>query len=557
MLDLKGGVDMAGTSRKSEAFAIFRRFVVQTSATVGPPRKPSAGRLLTDRGNSSLRTRTSHLSQFAQKLFLREGLTNDRISVILTTPVMEIPPNVRPKPVDVVIDAISLSINGVAFFEPPSPEALNKALGSSFRRSDHSGYLWDECGVEYYDGGPLRFWFDLERGEEMGNFKYVGREQAPAAASSGRFRVYEHTVTPNLPIEETLHCFSARDLSLKVATVNDRFPDVRATRISSSDPSQIASNIHVKFDYGRFHPRQVYAMTLDVHYWTYWRIYRQQFGLNSDESFIAKFGGTTGLYQLVLCLTDKRLLALKKSKKPGSDTTYLQVDHWDLPSIRGIRIFPRAEHWWNAIWDRDRIQIDFHGHSVTLEGPTEWGVIPRARKFRGSGARDLQEFMFFLREAVKRGGSRVDIMCTYPGSEALGAGQANAEKTAVPDSMIACQICGRNIAPDATVCPGCGAAVAKQTRELSWNNKSCSLCHRPMSRFAEFCSQHDCGHPNTFWKKFGLAKIAVGTASVVFLIFSLGYDRDFLPLAAVGFTATIAMSIAGRVIGDWYSSRQV
>jgi hypothetical protein len=333
---------------------------------------------------------------------------------------METPLDLCPKPVDVTIDAISLSINGVTFFEPPSAEALNKALGSRFRRSDHSGYLWDECGVEYYDDCPLRFWFALGRGEGMGNFKYVGRDQAPIVPSSGRFRVYGNTLTPNLPIEETVRRFLARDLSMKVATVSDRFPDVRATRISSGDPSQIASNIQVQLDYGRFHPKQVYAMTLNMHSHAPWRIYRKQFGLNSDESFIAKFGcDGTGLYQLVLCLTDKRLLVLRQKENPGSDTTYVQVGHWPLLSIRGIRIFPRAEHWWNTIWDRDRVQIKLDGLSVTQEGPAEWGVFPYARRFTDFSRKDFQRFMFLLRETVKRVGSRLDITCSYPGSETL------------------------------------------------------------------------------------------------------------------------------------------
>ncbi|MBN8420424.1 MAG: zinc-ribbon domain-containing protein, partial [Verrucomicrobia bacterium] len=97
----------------------------------------------------------------------------------------------------------------------------------------------------------------------------------------------------------------------------------------------------------------------------------------------------------------------------------------------------------------------------------------------------------------------------------------NQEPDRENNSRHPCPACGKEIAKSARTCPHCGENMRGLQKPNGWRQKSCSNCGAVMSRFAEKCQQHDCGHPNTWLKmqSFVATLAVLGTGLWSFLHF--------------------------------------
>ena len=300
---------------------------------------------------------------------------------------------------EVVVDALSLTINGMRFFRCPTEQELTHALGVSSKRADHS-YVWDSAGVVLHQTGDC---YVVELAIDRQSQTQHGYEGSSAESFNGSITVFNR----NLPSKPDLNQLKP-DFECNPRTLHFNHPvDFERIRMANLDSDQVTP-LHVEVYVGRFPPKPV--LTLSVTF-TDNKFQRDAFALHRDEAIVA----THGLYcdQFWFAITNKRFIALKRDilhkTTPAGD--------WSLADVRGFHILARPKDWWNLDYFCQQLSVELLNSTVHLRGFFQLLASNAFRRDRADAER-TEQFFRHLRMAIAYATRRTaDVSCTQPASD--------------------------------------------------------------------------------------------------------------------------------------------
>lgn len=346
--------------------------------------------------------------------------------------------------VEIIVDEITLTINGVPFFDTLTPEKLAEALREHPRKNGPGNYVWDQSGIQFDQmGGSVRFYFDLDEAKKNGFWSERVIGDAPLNSTSGAFLIYGKALECGMTASQVEKLYETNPTK---ADCDGLYPDVRGLAISPPGAPITAS-----VEFSRFLPKTLISVTF---YIEVKHLKREEFHLADSEGLIAFVGKhpAGGIHNLSLVLTDKHLLVVPEWADKHSHK-------WDIKDVRGLHLQARGESWWTLISDRDRLKVELtSGRTEHVEGVIERGYGP-SRQF---GQHDRYRFEQFIRLAslvAKRAGAKHEICFSHPLKGLVESTHAATTGSAMRDSIdasvIACPECQKPIAKNALSCPNC------------------------------------------------------------------------------------------------------